>query len=470
VVHVGCFVLAALLPLAGPAFSVLFVQSAAATEGNTGTSGPRDASSAVGGDLPWQTDYTQAAEAAARQKRLLVVLFLPGRADEVHRRFESAVLSDPVVRERLRREVLVRVTGDAKVEDQGKPMRLLEHPAFAGLRGRGGLAVVDLAHSEPERYAQVVGAIPVRRWALYAPRQVVTLLDEAGRWAPATAGGASASATPASHTVEVPGPAAEIPWLTDYRQAVDVATREKKTLLVLFQQPGKCPLRERFEAEALKNPEVEDKLANVVRVRLALDAKVTIDGKEEVELLKHGALAEMGGQPGLAMIDYAHDDPRLHGQIVSVFPFLGDRVYTAEQLAVIFDLPPGTLTQRTLIYAVSTHPDRPASTRARFDVYLAEEAESHSQYQAQIGLQGHHAWETRFHRINARLGNGLTATEVCAESWPGEGLLQAAIECVRCWRLSSGHWGAVSSQPRAYAYDMKRGSNGVWYATGIFSR
>jgi len=478
VVRLGCFVLAALLPSAGPAFSVLFVQSAAATEGNTGTSGTPAASSGVGSDLPWETDYVRAAESAARQKRFLVVLFQPARADEVHRRFESAVLSDPVVRERLRREVLVRVEADAKVQDKvqdraqdnGKPIRLLEHPAFAGLRGRSGLAIVDLAHPEPERYAQVVGTIPVRRWRLYAPRQVVALLDEAARWAPSTSGGTPPSATPASHTIEVPGPAAEIPWLTDYRQAVDVATREKKMLLVLFQQPGKCPLRDRFEAEALKDPEVEDKLAGVVRLRLALDAKVTIDGKEEVELLKHGAMAEMGGRPGLAMLDFAHDDPRLHGQVVSVFPFVGDRVYTAEELAVIFDLPPGTLTQRTLIYAVSTHPDRPASTRGRFDAYLAEEAESHSQHQAQITRQGHHAWETRFHRINARLGNGLSATEVCAESWPGEGLLQAAIECVRCWRLSSGHWGAVSSTPRAYGYDMKRGSNGVWYATGIFGR
>ena len=30
-------------------------------------------------------------------------------------------------------------------------------------------------------------------------------------------------------------------------------------------------------------------------------------------------------------------------------------------MAVILDLPPGTLTQRTLIYAVRTHPERPAS-------------------------------------------------------------------------------------------------------------
>jgi len=50
------------------------------------------------------------------------------------------------------------------------------------------------------------------------------------------------------------------------------------------------------------------------------------------------------------------------------------------------------------------------------------------------------------------------------------GLLAAAIECVRCWRLSSGHWGAVRESHPVYGYDMKRGDNGIWYATGIFGR
>ncbi len=57
--------------------------------------------------------------------------------------------------------------------------------------------------------------------------------------------------------------------------------------------------------------------------------------------------------------------------------------------------------------------------------------------------------------------------EVCAESWGGQHLVEAAIECVRCWRLSSGHWSAVCARSRFFGYDMKLGANGVWYATGI---
>jgi hypothetical protein len=136
-------------------------------------------------------------------------------------------------------------------------------------------------------------------------------------------------------------------------------------------------------------------------------------------------------------------------------------------MAVILTLPPGTLTQRTLIYAVRTHPEKPASADGELSPYLLEETRDHSQYQADIRLQGHHFWESRFHRVMSRL-NGSSAREVCAESWPGQNLVDAAEECVHSWRQSSGHWSAVRSPQRSFGYDMKRGSNGIWYATGIF--
>jgi hypothetical protein len=141
-----------------------------------------------------------------------------------------------------------------------------------------------------------------------------------------------------------------------------------------------------------------------------------------------------------------------------------------KELLVLLDLPAGSLTQRTLIFAVRTHPELPASTQGELISVLASESESHSQHQANINLQGHHQWESRFHRINARLPAGMLAQEVCAESWPGQGLFEAAIECVHSWRQSPGHWSAVRTQQSYFGYDMKRGRNGVWYATGIFAR
>ena len=264
---------------------------------------------------------------------------------------------------------------------------------------------------------------------------------------------------------EKAAPAVGISWETGYLHAMDVANRQQKMLLIFFRDPND-PQSQRFQSETLASAEVRQKLREFVCLSLPLDAKVAMEGKDVV-LLEHPTLREMLGRPGLAIADFAHAGPPLHGCVVSVFPLTGSMFYGPAEMKVILDLPPGTLTQRTLIYAVRIHPERPASAQGRPDDRLLAEAESHSQYQARIGLQGHHGWGVRFPRIAAMLG--CSPREVCAESWPGQNLIESAIECVRCWRLSSGHWNAVRACNRAFGYDMKLGANGVWYATGIFA-
>jgi hypothetical protein len=253
----------------------------------------------------------------------------------------------------------------------------------------------------------------------------------------------------------------------DYGKAVAAAQKQKQMLLVYFRATQASPTREKFESEALAAPAIQEKLKGFTLLKVPTDVEVNLEGGRQT-LLSHDAFSDMLCSPGLAIVDYAHPKACYCGCVVSAFPLTENYPYTAEQVAVILNLPPGTLTQRTMIYAVRTHPERPASTGGVFDPTLAAEAESHSEYQAKIHRQGHHFWERRFHSINACLPSGLTAKEVCAESWPGQGLLESAIECVRCWRQSSGHWQAVSSPHQLYGYDIKQGKNGIWYATGIF--
>lgn len=270
-----------------------------------------------------------------------------------------------------------------------------------------------------------------------------------------------------------PGPAtpasADIAWHTDYAEAMKVARAEQKMMFLFFHADGQNAIRQRFETASLADPTVRKLLEGYVAVKLPVDVRIVVGGAE-IEVLKHAAFAEMGGQEGLAIIDFAHPGSEQYGHVVSAFTFTQGKYYEyhPEHLAVILDLPAGTITQRTLVFAVRIHPETPASTTGQIDPVLVTEAKRHSGYQARIRRQGHHHWESRFHRISRLLPGGLRAQEVCAESWPHEGLVDAAVDCVDSWRHSAGHWSAVRARQLRFGYDMKRGSNGIWYATGIF--
>jgi hypothetical protein len=259
----------------------------------------------------------------------------------------------------------------------------------------------------------------------------------------------------------------QLKWFADYHVAMDEAEAASKMTLVWFYDPQALTKNEPFEREALEQHVVDLLSERCVCVKLSTDALIASGEKDEL-LMSHGAFAELEGLPGLALIDMTDSESPHFRKVVSIFP-LHLRMITADDLVTMLELPRGSLTQRTLIFAVRMHSERPASTAGHLSSVLLREAESHAQHQANIALQGHHNWETRFHAINAQLPFSLAAREVCAESWPGQNLFDAAEECVASWRQSPGHWEAVSGRHGMYGYDMKRGPNGVWYATGIFA-
>jgi hypothetical protein len=270
---------------------------------------------------------------------------------------------------------------------------------------------------------------------------------------------------------EQPPPTGPAPagWLDDYRVAMDQAESSGRMLLIWFVDPAWNANDAQFERAVLRQPAIAQPIAQrFVAVRLPIATAVTSSG-EEITLLQHPAFAEMQNSPGLAILDLTNSASPNFRRVVSVYPFRREYI-TAQRLTALLELPLGTLTQRTLIFAVRTHPEQPASAKSHLSPLLASETESHAAHQANITLQGHHHWESRFHAINARLPAGLVAQEVCAESWPGQSLVEAADECVSSWRQSPGHWQAVAARHALFGYDMKRGVNGVWYATGIFAQ
>jgi hypothetical protein len=261
----------------------------------------------------------------------------------------------------------------------------------------------------------------------------------------------------------------EIRWETGYTDAMQLAKSEEKMALIHFFDESKPNASKSFLNEIESKPELRDRLDDFVLVRLRSDAHIMIEGKP-TRLLDHAAFAELEKHQGIAIIDYANEGTEHYGRVVSALPFKSGKYYrySPKHVGVLLNLPPGTQTQRALVFAVRIHPEAPASAKGELDPHLVAEAQRHSQYQARIRVQGHHQWESRFPRIARLLPFGLRPQEVVAESWPHENMLDAAVDCVASWRQSSGHWGAVKRDQPKFAYDMRRGSNGIWYATGIF--
>jgi hypothetical protein len=334
-------------------------------------------------------------------------------------------------------------------------VKTADAPVLLAQKYTDGQATVDRA------VAERVGPMP-------------SLQPEAPADAPAAGPAVAAAEAAGEPAAPSLAPAAETPHepvpqtvFTDYKAAMQEAVDDRKMLFVYFHEKRANAAQRAFEKLTLGDREIQEKLKRYVLLRLPRDASITHQG-ERIRLLQHGAFAEMLGRQGVAIIDLAHETADYYGHVVSTFPFTPGKYYRKEAMSIILDLPPGTLTQRTMIYAVRIHPEAPASTQGIFHTALADEAKEHANYQAAILVQGHHSWESRFHRINAKLPGDVVAQEVVAESWPNEGLVEAAVDCVHSWRQSPGHWGAVRRRHPLFGYDIKRGRNGIWYATGIF--
>lgn len=291
-------------------------------------------------------------------------------------------------------------------------------------------------------------------------------------------------------------------WETDYEAAVKKAQMEKRNLLIYFRadldsprllneteekfvRHGSGTIRQvahvspsmrrplpvagvcrEFEKRILTDGEVGDLLDGFVLLTLPMDAK-TKGNEKKIRFLDDPAYREMQGCPGLAVLDFENEDQPYYGKLVGILPFLRAKMPGRTETQTFLTLPPGTLSQRTLIHAIRIHPERPRSTEGTPHPVVVKGAADHSVYQARVTTLGHQNFGSRSARITSTLGGG-GASEICAQSWPNEGLYEAAIGCVRAWRSSSGHWSGAKKKHRYYGYDMVRGRDGIWYATGLF--
>jgi len=277
----------------------------------------------------------------------------------------------------------------------------------------------------------------------------------------------------------IPRNTSPIHWETDYENTRSTADISGRNLLIylyadsITKQPealtsvSVIPACRKFDTVILDDELVRAGLDQFMLLKLPMDAKITHEDGEQVSIYSLPGFEHMLGHPGLIVIDFANKDRPYCGEVVGILPFLRGECPTEKQMATFLNLPPGTLTQRTLTYAVRIHPDQPLSSNGLPLPIVVKEALDHALYQAERGVLGHQNFGARTQRIKEVLGSG-SPSEICAQSQSGENLFEAAIACMRAWRYSSAHWSIARRNHTYYGYDMARGKNGAWYAVGFF--
>ncbi|MCL2349635.1 MAG: thioredoxin family protein [Planctomycetaceae bacterium] len=365
----------------------------------------------------WLTDYREACRLGKEQGKMVLVYFYDTASDSPYKAFENESLKDEGVQKKLKNYICVRLPYNATLKSNAD--------------GKDDAGVVT---------AEMKGEAPPKD----APSDISVLSEEVIK---------KGGKTQYKQTFIRKANAPTIGQASFKSRSLQAVAPNAKN--ASGQRSFVVPGRDMGSVAQLNRSKMDLSFPNI---------------NKTVVLLQEPAFYEMLNTPGIAIIDYEHKNAEFYGDIVSVFPFLNKKPYSVEHTRVMLSLPPGTVTQRSVIFAVRIHPDHPKSTNGALSDYLLTESNASSAYQAKIHLQGHHNWESRFKRINTHLPGELWASEVCAESWPGQHLLESAIECVRCWRYSEGHWSAVVAEHPYYGYDMQLGTNGIWYATGIFGK
>lgn len=261
-----------------------------------------------------------------------------------------------------------------------------------------------------------------------------------------------------------------IEWQRDYAAARQQAIDAGKGLLIYCSGRDQSDRGNVFIGQTCFDAQVQHLAENYICLRVSKDDWRLPEGHRSA-LFDQISLDAIRKVPGLVVVDFCDPQSPTYGHIVGWLPFETPTYYapdyeSARSVATFLGLPCGSLTQRMLIYAIRIHPEGAESTSGLSSPGLLAAATQHAQRQANLQRQGHHHWDQRFRKLWPIVG-GKPPVEICAESWPDESLLRACLGCVHAWRQSAGHWRAVANERAFFGYDICRGKNGIWYATGI---
>lgn len=253
-------------------------------------------------------------------------------------------------------------------------------------------------------------------------------------------------------------------WHQDYQTAYQQATEQKRRLLVVF--------RDTVDPDSINSPSVGlagPELTPLLKdfVRLALPANMTIPGQEGgTLLLEHRAFRHLNVQPGIVIVDLTDPESSWYGRVVSALPQPPSGRYSAELVRPLLELPPGTVTHRTLLLALQNANPESQFATGESEGVLNQLADRNCRFMTQYGQAGLFDAEYRQSVIASQFGSTAVVRELTFATDDTRTIQDAAILAVESWVSDPDSFRMLNGAIDAYGLEMFQGpDSGRWFVT-----
>lgn len=255
-------------------------------------------------------------------------------------------------------------------------------------------------------------------------------------------------------------------WTTDYVDAYQRAIAGRRLLIMLFRPPSDTGTTG-GNSDNLPGPADLPVLSETVCVLVPTDMRIPGQPPESTaRLLDHRSFRHLQGEPGIAVVDLTSTDSPHFGRVVSAFPGATDRRSILAALQPALTLPPGTISQRSLLMAIrAAEPESPLARQGSLE-FLNGLANRNCRYMAHLEQSGLFEAEQRREAVYQQFGDDAVLLEHVFATDSPTTLQSAAAAAAAFWKADGKLTLAEGRQVLGYGLDLFESTgSGRWYAT-----
>lgn len=253
-------------------------------------------------------------------------------------------------------------------------------------------------------------------------------------------------------------------WEQDYLTAYKAATELRKPLLIVF--------RDTVDPESINSPSTGLAVPDLVPlldsfVRLALPSNTTIPGQAGgTLLLEHRAFRHLNIHPGIAIVDLTDPESSWYGRVVSALPQPPNGRYSPELVRPLLQLPSGTVTHRSLLFALQNATPQSQFASLESTTTLNRLADRNCRFMAQYGQAGAFDASNRRAAVSTEFGETAQVRELFFASDDRQTIQDAAALAVEAWVRNPDDFRSLNGIVDGYGLEMFQSpESGRWFAT-----